>query len=265
MYADSSAQRLENISVGMLVTIQIKRLEKTMNGIITDIFDKEPFNSDGIEVEIDNFHFGHVKKIIKNDEFITENQLREKIKNHEQKTFELKSSFKYDIKVSNITGNPTSAEYLKRKIVEECASFMNSEGGIICIGVDDEKNILGLENDFKLQTEYDPKKDKQIFIDTLRGEIKQALIDYLQDPIIFDLCYVEMKVIDGKDVCCIIVEKSPKSIFVKMKINYRLDGKDKKDKIWKCWIRADNGIREVPFDSFMTIWTNKNNKMLSTG
>ena len=51
---EKTLNRLENISVGMLVTIQIKRLEKTMNGIITDIFDKEPFNSDGIEVEIDN-------------------------------------------------------------------------------------------------------------------------------------------------------------------------------------------------------------------
>ena len=51
----------------------------------------------------------------------------------------MKASFKYDLDLSNRLGTPTENEVLKRKIVEEVAGFMNTQGGIICIGVDNEK------------------------------------------------------------------------------------------------------------------------------
>ena len=123
MDAETSAQRLENISIGMSVMIQIKRIEKIMNGIVTDILDKESFNSKGIEVEIDNYYFGHVKKIIKNDELISEIELREKIQKHETSTFEMKAGFKYSLELSERLGKPTASEKIKRKIIEEAAGF----------------------------------------------------------------------------------------------------------------------------------------------
>ena len=255
MESDTDARYLKNISIGIEVKIEIPGINKILSGEVLDfVNDQISHNPNGIEVIITGNYSGNVKKIIKNDELISENQLRIKIKNHEQKTFELKSSFSYDVDVSRHTGNPTSAEYLKRKIIEECASFMNSDGGIVCIGVDDDKNILGLQNDYELQSDYDPQKDVSEIQDTLRNEIKQNLINYLDDPIIFNLYEIKIIHLDGKDVCCIFVDKSPVPIFVKIKINYRLDGKDKVDTIWKCWIRADNGIRNIPFDTFIQIW-----------
>ena len=258
MESESNARYLKNIFIGMEVIIEIPKIHQTLSGKVLDFVDDQvTHNANGIEVIIDGNYSGNVKKIIKNDELISENELRLKIKNHEKKNFELKSSFKYDIDVSNHTGNPTSAEYLKRKIIEECASFMNSDGGIICMGVDDEKNILGLQNDYELQTDYDPKKDPSQFQDNLKNEIKQGLINYLDEPVVLDLYETEIITLDGKDVCCIFVDKSPIPIFVKMKINYRLDNRDKRDTIWKCWIRVDNGILAIPFDKFMTLWKNR--------
>ena len=239
MDAETPAQRLDNISLGMSVMIQIKRIEKIMNGTITNILDKESFNSKGIEVEIDNYYFGHVKKIIKNDELISERDLREKIQKHETKTFEMKSSFKYDLELSQRLGTPTENELIKRKIVEEAAGFMNTEGGMICIGVDNNKNILGLENDYKLQKDYSIQKDRSLLEDKLRLEIKDTFHAYLDDDLIVNLFEIGIISLDGKEVCCIKIEKSPEPIFVKIPGTFH-DAKLKKDlpktKIWKCWI-----------------------------
>ena len=254
MDAESSAKMLENISVGLQVMIERKRTGKILEGVIIEILDDGSYNEVGIEVKIDGNYLGNVKKILSNDNCISVQELREKIQNHEMKDFEMKSSFKYDVNISNHTKIPTANESLKRKIVEEVASFMNTNGGILCIGVDNEKNILGLENDYKLQSGYTPEKDKSLLQDQLRLEIKQGLKDYLDDEIIFGLYDIEIIAIDGKDVCCIILKKSPDPIFVKMKINTRIDEKDKKETLWKCWIRVDNGIANIQFDSFLKYW-----------
>jgi predicted HTH transcriptional regulator len=257
MDAETSAQRLGNISIGMSVMIQIKRLEKIMNGTITDILDKESFNLKGIEVEIDNYYFGHVKKIIQNGELISEMELREKIQKHETSTFEMKSSFKYDLELSQRLGKPTENELIKRKIVEEAAGFMNTKGGMICIGVDNNKNILGLENDYKLQKDYSIQKDRSLLEDKLRLEIKDTFHAYFDDDIIVNLFEIGIISLDGKEVCCIKIEKSPEPIFVKIPGTFH-DAKLKKDlpktKIWKCWIRSDNGLASIDFDDFMKIW-----------
>ena len=257
MEAESAAKMLDNISKGIEVKIERKRTGKIFEGKIIEILDDEPFNEEGIAVKIEGNFSGNVKEILKNDEIISVQELRQKIENHEAKDFEMKSSFKYDVNISNHTGTPTPNEVLKRKIVEEAASFMNTDGGIICIGVDNEKNILGLENDYKLQSDYSPERDNSLLQDKLRLEIQQALKDYLDNEIIFTLFEIEIISIDEKDVCCIKIKKSSEPIFVKMKINFRLDGRDKSDKIWKCWVRSDNGIREIQFDSFLKYWASR--------
>ena len=256
MEAESAAKMRENIEVGMRVLIQKKRIEATREGVVTWIEENQTYNENGIEVEVDDYFPGNVKKIVE-EEIISVQELREKIEIHEKKDFEMKSSFKYDVDISNHTGTHTANEVLKRRIVEEAASFMNTDGGIICIGVDNEKNILGLENDYKLQSDYSPEKDKSLLQDKFRLEIQQTLKDYLDEEIIFTLFEIEIISIDEKDVCCIKIKKSSEPIFVKMKINFRLDGRDKSDKIWKCWVRSDNGIREIQFDSFLKYWTSR--------
>ena len=269
MTPESSAQLLENIAIGMEVTIRRKRTENIMDGVVTDILDNVSYNENGIEVEIDEYYFGYVQKILTSDDVISEQELRKKIEKHETDTFEMKASFKYDLKLSNRLGVPTENEVIKRKIVEEAAGFMNTDGGMICIGVDNDKNTVGLENDYKLQSNYDPGADRSLLADKLRLEIKSTFAAYFDDDVIFDLFKISIIPLDGKEVCCIKVKKSLEPIFVKVSGSFH-DTKLKKDisggtQIWNCWIRADNGLECVSFDSFLKIWFNRKQKMLSMG
>ena len=257
MDAESSVKMLENIAVGLEVLIERKRTGKILEGKIIEILDEDAYNENGMEVKIEGNYSGNVKKFLGSSNVISPQELHQKIQKHELKDFEMKSSFKYDVNISEHTGTPTSNDALKRKIVEEAASFMNTSGGILCIGVDNEKNVLGLENDYLLQSDYYLGKDPSLLQDQLRLEIKQALKDYLDDEIIFGLYEIEIISIDGKDVCCIILKKSSEPIFVKMHVNVRIDGKDKKETLWKCWIRVDNGIMNIKFDSFLKYWNNR--------
>ena len=261
MEAESPAKDLKKIQIGMKVLIQKKRLETTREGIVTWINDTEQFNENGIEVDIDDYFPGNVKKIIKSDEeIISKEELIEKIQKHENSTFEMKAGFKYDLDVSERLGKPTASEKIKRKIIEEAAGFLNTDGGMLCLGVDNEKNIIGLEHEFKLQSDYSPEKDRSLCIDKLRGEIVQAFKDYFDDNVILDpsICRIVFVDFEEKVVCCIKLEKAPHPVFVKIHGSFK-DDKLKKDvqggeTVWKCWIRLDGGLLNPDFDEFMKMW-----------
>ncbi len=253
MKAELKAKTIEYVKVGKKVQIERKRTGKMYDGIVIKVLDPEELNKDGILVKIEGNYVGNTKKVVTSDAIFSVQEILEKISKHEQKKFEMKSSFKYDVNISEHLGEPTANEVLRRKIAEESASFMNTDGGIICIGVDDKKNILGVKNDCKLQSDYS-QKDKSKSLDDLRLEIKQTLIDYLQDDMIIGYYFIQPYEIDGKDIFCIILDKTPEPVFVKMNVSVRIDGKDKSIDYWKSWVRVDNGIMSVNFDKFMKIW-----------
>jgi uncharacterized protein YwbE len=253
MDAEPLAKMLEFIKKGNQVRIERKRTRKVLEGTIIEIIDKIPYNENGIEVRITGNYIGNVKKILTKENKMTLEELLKKIDGHEQKFFELKSSFKYDVKISKHVGTPTANESLRRKIAEEAASFMNVDGGIICIGVDNHKNILGLEGDFSLQEGFE-KKEKFDLIDKLRGEIKQALLDYLTTQTWLPTYEINPYVIQGKDVLCLKLQKSPEPVFIKMTHSAKIDKKDQLVTWWNCWVRADNGIFPINFDAFMKTW-----------
>jgi len=85
------------------------------------------------------------KKIISNiQKAVTEKPISERIKDRENPILEFKSSFRYDIKLNRL--NPRIFE---KSIIKTIAAFMNSEGGNLLIGVDDNGNAIGLEYDYK--------------------------------------------------------------------------------------------------------------------
>jgi hypothetical protein len=65
------------------------------------------------------------------------------IENHETEKTELKSSLCYDYDKKNKFWVPEMA------VAKAVASFLNSDGGFVLIGVKDDKTILGLEKDFE--------------------------------------------------------------------------------------------------------------------
>ena len=88
--------------------------------------------------------------------------------------------------------------------MKELAAFANSEGGTLIIGIDDEKNILGLANDF----EKLGKTDKQ---DAFKLKFDDIVRDYLGDSA-FDLFTAEFVNIDDKLVFVVDVRSSASKI-----------------------------------------------------
>jgi len=70
--------------------------------------------------------------------------LSEILKQDENRFLEFKSSLRWDYRQEKL--NPI----LEDVIIKTVAAFGNSDGGILLIGVDDDKNILGLQNDYNL-------------------------------------------------------------------------------------------------------------------
>lgn len=69
--------------------------------------------------------------------------VHEILKQEENRYLEFKSSLRWDYRQEKV--NPE----LEKVIMKTIAAFGNTDGGILLIGVDDDKNILGLENDFQ--------------------------------------------------------------------------------------------------------------------
>lgn len=116
--------------------------------------------------------------------------------NDENEKLEYKSSFKYDFKTKMANTD------LKKEIVQSIVSFMNHRGGILIIGINDEKKVLGIDKDLKLFRNWD---SYQLAIqNTIRDYTKSALSDF------FIIKKMEK---NGKQLCSIYVNPSPKPIY----------------------------------------------------
>jgi predicted HTH transcriptional regulator len=70
--------------------------------------------------------------------------IMERIKERESSKVELKASFRYDM-----NNKKSNSKVLEKVIAKTIAAFMNAEGGTLFIGVDDESNPVGLQNDYE--------------------------------------------------------------------------------------------------------------------
>jgi len=141
-------------------------------------------------------------------------ELDELLSQNEGKNLEFKSSAKWDYK----QGKPN--KNLVIPCVEAIAAFLNSSGGILLIGVDDDKNILGIENDLKL-VKNSNQDGYKLF---LQDSIKNHLGALACDSILFHFIVRE-----EKTVCSIECSSSNWPVYCtirgEQKFYIRLDGK----------------------------------------
>ena len=92
-------------------------------------------------------------------------------------------------------------------IVKTVAALLNTDGGNLLIGVDDDRNVIGLDNDYKLFGKRVSRDAYENFLTTLLlnnlGKDTSALIS------------ITIHELDGKDVAKVAVKPSPKPLFVK--------------------------------------------------
>lgn len=119
----------------------------------------------------------------------------------ESKTIEFKSTARWDIKEKRI--NKT----LEHIIIKTVAAFLNTAGGSLLIGVDDEGKILGLANDYKT---LGKKQDK----DGFENWLTTLLLDNIGKDF-SPFIHIDFYIIDGKEICKIAIKEAPGPAYVK--------------------------------------------------
>lgn len=136
----------------------------------------------------------------------------------ESTTLEFKSSARWDMKQNK------ADKVIEGIVVKTVAALLNSDGGAVLLGVDDDRNVIGLVHDYKLFGKKDSRDAYENFLTGLLlnnlGKDSAALIS------------ITFHELDGKDVCKVEAKKSPKPVFVK------------DDKGEHLYIRAGNSTRQ---------------------
>ncbi len=167
------------------------------------------------------YKFSRTSKISQNDIPKCHKILNE----DESRTLEFKSSLRWDYRQEKV--NPE----LEKVIFKTIAAFGNTDGGILLIGVDDDKNILGLDADLKTLK----KSTTDFFEIHLRNLLHTQMgVNYVSKNIRMQFEEAE----EGKFVCKILVLAADTALFLKMK---NKDGQS----IEKFYVRSGNSSQEI--------------------
>jgi len=112
---------------------------------------------------------------------------------------EFKSTVRWDMENNCIN------KALEKVIAKTIAGFLNNRGGNLLIGVADDGSVLGLEND------YQTLRHKN------RDGFERLVVDIVRKNLGGDLCplvHFSFATIDGKDICMLIVEPSPRAVYI---------------------------------------------------
>ena len=117
----------------------------------------------------------------------------------ENDLIEFKSSLWWDYRQEKVN------KVLELVIVKTMSAFLNTIGGMLFIGLNDEGNILGLDNDYQSMS----KNNRDGFLLTLTNLINRHLGKSTHKFITINIISI-----DEKDVCIVDIKKSDKPIFV---------------------------------------------------
>jgi hypothetical protein len=113
---------------------------------------------------------------------------------------EFKSSFRWDMAESRIN------RALEGVVLKTLAGFLNShEGGTLLIGIADNGEVVGLEKDYQTLKRQDQDGFEQTIMTAVSTNLGADLCSYV---------HVLFHVIDGKEVCRLIVSPSIRPVFL---------------------------------------------------
>lgn len=124
----------------------------------------------------------------------------ELIKQGENNFMEFKSSLRWDYKQSTFNKD---LEYVIAKTI---SAFMNTEGGKLVIGVDDDGNVLGLDNDYNTLGEK-PNKDGFLL------QLDNIINSYLGREY-HEFISASIEPISGKEICVLDISASSQPVYL---------------------------------------------------
>ena len=128
-----------------------------------------------------------------------ERTLQDLISEDESATLELKSSLRWDYRQNK------KNDAVSKAAVKTLAAFLNTDGGTLIIGVDDERNILGLEKDYSTLKKRNRDGFELLLMDLISTNLGERFCQY---------SHTSFSSIDGFDVCKIAVDTSPEPVYV---------------------------------------------------
>lgn len=117
----------------------------------------------------------------------------------ESNRVEFKSSLRWDYR----TGSVNNA--LMETVVEAIVGMLNSEGGTLLIGVSDEGEVLGLEQDCRSTRKKNTDGFHLLLTDQLRSNISIQDIPHI---------HIRFEDVNEKNVCVVSIPRSPTPVFM---------------------------------------------------
>lgn len=136
----------------------------------------------------------------------------------EGEALEFKASARWDYREGKVS------RVLEGAIVRAIAGLMNHHGGSLLIGVDDAGHAVGLQRDFDSLRRPDRDGFQQFLIGLIERDLGAACCP---------LAHVLFSSIDGHEVCRVVVEASPRPVYVRDERGVRYV------------VRAGNSTREL--------------------
>ena len=249
-------QNVNTLELGMTVEINPRSdssRKVLVQGVILKILTKSDSHPHGILVELETGEIGRVKRVIAVQRLTKSNdpqptstlkiQLSTFIDQGENHRIEFKSDIlwstnftKEDIK----NHRPQSKELhaygkatSKIVIAKSLASFLNSDGGTLIIGVRENKEncvdeIIGVELEFQSLRDASQDGYRRMIVDLIKDYFPSNIFNHLNSYF-----RIEFEKINDLLVCGIVVAKSDKKVFLKL------------NNIDHFFIRADASTREI--------------------
>ncbi len=149
-----------------------------------------------ISKEINHF----LEKLIIDEELLKTPTSLELIKNGENEMVELKSCLRWSASKGEVDKD------IEFNIMRTLCAFMNYNGGVLFIGVEDHGKILGLENDLNSLGKSTSDGFLLHFTNLVEKYVGKEFIRYI---------HPEFEEIDGKAICKVSIEPSKQPAFVK--------------------------------------------------
>ena len=148
----------------------------------------------------DDPDFGRALKNYLFDDYIRRHRRAEELlKLQESKTLEFKSSLRW-----NLQEDRKDDRHVTHAALKTIAAFLNTEGGDLLIGVDDDRKVLGIEHD---RLDSDDK-----FMRHLAQAVRNGLGDRAGtciDP--------KTQIVEGRTVCLVSCQRSPEPVYLRWK------------------------------------------------
>ena len=157
----------------------------------------------------DDPDFGRALKNYLFDDYIRRHRRAEELlKLQESKTLEFKSSLRWNLKEDR-----KDDRHVTHAALKTIAAFLNTEGGDLLIGADDDRKVLGIEHD-RLETD-----------DKFMRHLAQAVRNGLGDPA--GTCIdPKTQIVEGKTVCLVSCQRSPEPVYLRWKGMEKSDSGD---------------------------------------